>query len=66
MHKFSFNFVQVVVDRNHHDTRITVLGHVQRGGAPSAFDRILGKHVLWFSHKHNLTKVDHVLPSPYC
>ncbi|XP_039262080.2 ATP-dependent 6-phosphofructokinase, muscle type-like isoform X2 [Styela clava] len=23
------------------DTRITVLGHVQRGGAPSAFDRIL-------------------------
>ena len=24
------------------DTRITVLGHVQRGGAPSAFDRILG------------------------
>ena len=24
------------------DTRITVLGHIQRGGAPSAFDRILG------------------------
>lgn len=24
------------------DTRITVLGHVQRGGSPSAFDRILG------------------------
>lgn len=24
------------------DTRITVLGHVQRGGAPSAFDRVLG------------------------
>ena len=23
------------------DTRVTVLGHVQRGGAPSAFDRIL-------------------------
>lgn len=23
------------------DTRITVLGHVQRGGNPSAFDRIL-------------------------
>nr|XP_039266931.1 ATP-dependent 6-phosphofructokinase, muscle type-like [Styela clava] len=23
------------------DTRITVLGHVQRGGAPSAFDRVL-------------------------
>ncbi|KAM3180396.1 hypothetical protein ACTXT7_016362 [Hymenolepis weldensis] len=24
------------------DTRVTVLGHVQRGGRPSAFDRILG------------------------
>lgn len=24
-----------------HDTRVTILGHVQRGGAPSAFDRIL-------------------------
>lgn len=23
------------------DTRITVLGHVQRGGSPSAFDRLL-------------------------
>lgn len=23
------------------DARITVLGHVQRGGSPSAFDRIL-------------------------
>ena len=25
-----------------HDTRITVLGHVQRGGKPSAYDRIIG------------------------
>jgi len=33
---------KVVVDNLHMDTRITVLGHVQRGGAPSAFDRILG------------------------
>jgi len=32
----------VVVDRLKQDTRVTVLGHVQRGGAPSAFDRILG------------------------
>uniref|UniRef100_A0A0X3P2V9 ATP-dependent 6-phosphofructokinase n=1 Tax=Schistocephalus solidus TaxID=70667 RepID=A0A0X3P2V9_SCHSO len=24
------------------DTRVTVLGHVQRGGSPSAFDRVLG------------------------
>ncbi|XP_052892903.1 ATP-dependent 6-phosphofructokinase isoform X1 [Anopheles moucheti] len=33
---------QVVVDRLQQDTRITVLGHVQRGGNPSAFDRVLG------------------------
>lgn len=24
-----------------YDTRVTILGHVQRGGTPSAFDRIL-------------------------
>merc|ERR1719495_2234586 len=33
---------KVVVDGLQQDTRITVLGHVQRGGAPTAFDRILG------------------------
>ncbi|XP_037082666.1 ATP-dependent 6-phosphofructokinase-like [Pollicipes pollicipes] len=33
---------QVVVDNLGFDTRVTVLGHVQRGGSPSAFDRILG------------------------
>jgi 6-phosphofructokinase 1 len=25
----------------HFDTRVTILGHVQRGGSPSAFDRVL-------------------------
>lgn len=32
----------VIVDKLGMDTRITVLGHVQRGGSPSAFDRLLG------------------------
>lgn len=32
---------KVVVDKLQQDTRITVLGHVQRGGNPSAFDRVL-------------------------
>ena len=36
---------KVIVDKLNQDTRITVLGHVQRGGAPSAFDRILGNSV---------------------
>ncbi|XP_014208439.1 ATP-dependent 6-phosphofructokinase isoform X1 [Copidosoma floridanum] len=33
---------EVVVEKLQQDTRITVLGHVQRGGNPSAFDRVLG------------------------
>ena len=32
----------MIVDNLQQDTRITVLGHIQRGGAPSAFDRVLG------------------------
>ncbi len=32
---------QVLQDRLGEDTRVTILGHVQRGGAPSAFDRYL-------------------------
>uniref|UniRef100_A0A5S6QAC3 ATP-dependent 6-phosphofructokinase n=1 Tax=Trichuris muris TaxID=70415 RepID=A0A5S6QAC3_TRIMR len=32
----------VIVERLNYDTRVTVLGHVQRGGNPSAFDRLLG------------------------
>lgn len=35
----------VVVEKTGQDTRITVLGHVQRGGSPSAFDRILGSRM---------------------
>ncbi|GAA3320607.1 hypothetical protein GCM10020331_032290 [Ectobacillus funiculus] len=27
------------------DTRVTVLGHVQRGGSPSAFDRVLASRL---------------------
>ncbi len=30
---------KVLVDRLDEDARVTILGHVQRGGAPSAFDR---------------------------
>jgi 6-phosphofructokinase 1 len=33
---------QVLEDRLGEEVRITILGHVQRGGAPSAFDRYLG------------------------
>lgn len=33
---------QEITRMSGHETRVTVLGHVQRGGSPSAFDRILG------------------------
>ncbi|BHF82433.1 hypothetical protein SprV_0802557100 [Sparganum proliferum] len=33
---------KLMTDRLGLDTRVTVLGHVQRGGSPSAFDRVLG------------------------
>jgi len=26
---------------NHYDTKVSILGHIQRGGAPSCFDRVL-------------------------
>jgi len=32
----------LISKRLKYDTRVTILGHVQRGGSPSAFDRILG------------------------
>ena len=31
--------------RVHHETRATILGHIQRGGSPCAFDRILGSRM---------------------
>lgn len=37
---------KVVVDNLQQDTRVTVLGHVQRGGSPSAFDRVLVRNIM--------------------
>jgi ATP-dependent phosphofructokinase / diphosphate-dependent phosphofructokinase len=36
---------RVVEERTGHETRVTVLGHVQRGGSPSAYDRIWATRV---------------------
>ncbi len=30
---------------NFYDTKVTILGHLQRGGTPSAFDRVLGSRM---------------------
>lgn len=44
---------QTVVSQLNQDTRITVLGHVQRGGNPSAFDRVLVRY-------ENLKLIGHI------
>ena len=36
---------QVAAELNGYQSRITILGHIQRGGKPSAFDRILGSRL---------------------
>lgn len=33
---------EIIEERTGFETRVTVLGHVQRGGTPTAFDRVLG------------------------
>lgn len=39
------------------DTRTTILGHVQRGGTPSAFDRILvNQTILPYDKKKKIKK----------
>lgn len=36
---------QVKEKFTHYDTKVTILGHLQRGGSPSSFDRILGSRL---------------------
>lgn len=33
---------ELIEKRTGYETRVTVLGHIQRGGSPTAFDRVLG------------------------
>jgi len=42
----------VIAERTGHDTRVTVLGHTQRGGSPTAYDRIWATQV--GAHAHDL------------
>jgi 6-phosphofructokinase 1 len=48
---------QTLQERLHEDVRVTILGHVQRGGAPSAFDR-------YMSTLLGYAAVDELLTSP--
>ncbi len=41
----AFDISKVVEERVGLETRVTILGHIQRGGSPSAFDRILASRL---------------------
>lgn len=42
----AFEMAKQVKERfTHYDTKVTILGHLQRGGSPSSFDRILGSRL---------------------
>jgi phosphofructokinase-like protein len=41
-HGPGFQLARLLDGRIDHEIRVTVLGHLQRGGSPSSFDRILG------------------------
>ena len=49
---------------DHYDTRVTVLGHIQRGGSPTCFDRVLASSIgvgcvegLLSGHKNVMTGI---------
>ena len=33
---------EIIEEKTGFETRVTVLGHIQRGGSPTAYDRVLG------------------------
>lgn len=39
------SFADVIKERTGAETRVTVLGHIQRGGSPTAFDRMLASRM---------------------
>ena len=41
----SFNIAQEVKDKTGFDSRVCILGHIQRGGAPTARDRVLASRL---------------------
>ena len=47
---------QIIEEKLGWDTRETILGHVQRGGTPSAFDRYMSTACGWFSIQELLKK----------
>jgi len=53
---------QVLEERLGEDTRVTILGHVQRGGAPSAFDRSMSSIVGYTAVEEVMAATPHSVP----
>ncbi|NLZ38167.1 MAG: 6-phosphofructokinase [Firmicutes bacterium] len=41
----AFSVAEIIKEKTKMDVRVTILGHVQRGGTPTAFDRILASRL---------------------
>jgi 6-phosphofructokinase 1 len=52
---------QILEKHMEEEVRVTILGHVQRGGAPSAYDRLMGT-LLGHAAAHDLLEVDPSAP----
>jgi len=50
---------QILENRMEEEVRVTILGHVQRGGAPSAYDRLMGT-LLGHAAVHDVMEADPV------
>jgi 6-phosphofructokinase 1 len=53
---------QLLEDRLAEDTRVTILGHVQRGGAPSAFDRSMSSILGYTAVEDVMAATPHSVP----
>ncbi len=53
----SFEVVEVLKERINEEARLTILGHVQRGGAPTAFDRYMSTLLGYAAVEHLLNDV---------
>ncbi len=63
----AYDIAAKVKEHDHtYSTRVTILGHIQRGGSPTAFDRVLGSHMGYEAvvglikgkHRHMIGKID--------
>ena len=41
----AYEIANTIIDKTDTETKVTILGHIQRGGTPTAFDRILASEM---------------------